>query len=129
MTWGAKAFLSAESRRAEAEAERGDHGFTKTLSEKRRVRIRQPRLRAVIPLAHGAGGDRTLEAAHRDLSARRGRRPEHGGPVWRGRLLSRAAEHRDSAPERRERRSGSRRVFRIQPAPPGVEAALGSPPA
>ena len=38
------------------------------------------------------------EAAHRDLSARRRRRPERGRAVRRSELLPRAAEHRDPAP-------------------------------
>ena len=40
---------------------------------------------------------RPAEAAHRDLPARRRRRPQHRRPVRRGRVLPGAAEHRDRA--------------------------------
>ena len=61
------------------------------------LRAGEPRLRAVVPGAHGVRGRRRAarEAADRDLPARRRRRPEHGRAVRRARLLPRAAEHRD----------------------------------
>ena len=47
-------------------------------------------------------------------------------PLRRGRLLPRAAEHRDSAPGRRRRRGHrSRRLLRLQPAAAAAQAALG----
>ena len=75
-----------------------------------------------------AAGDAPGRAAHRDLSARRRRWPEHGRPVRRGRLLSRPPEHRHSPPERRRgKRARSRRLLRLQSAARPAQAALGSP--
>ena len=52
-------------------------------------------------LARAAAAARTrAQAAHRDLPARRRRRPEHGRAVRRGRVLPAAAVHRDPAPGR-----------------------------
>ncbi len=78
--------------------------------------------------AFAAGDSRRARAAHRDLSARRGRWPEHGRTVRRGRVLSRPPEHRRSPPQRRRRkRARSRRLLRLQPASQPAQTALGSP--
>ena len=96
------------------------------ISEERRVRVRQPRLRALVHGAHRGRRVRPLEAADRDLPARRGRRPQRRRAARRGRLLPRAAEHRDSAAQRRRRRGDrSRRLLRLQPAAAAAQAAVG----
>ncbi len=83
-------------------------------------------VRPVVSGSHGGGNHVAAEAADRDLPARRRRRPQHGRPVWRGRLLSRAAEHRHRQAGRGRRRHRSQRLLRTAPADGAVQAALGS---
>ena len=72
-----------------------------------------------------AASRRAQEAAHRDLPARRGGRPEHGRALRRARLLPRAADDRDSASRRRRRRRArSRRLLRLPSAAGAARAAL-----
>ena len=76
--------------------------------------------------AHRGGRRRAPEDAHRDLSARRGRRPEHGRPLRRARLLRGAADDchpaaRRPAPGHRDR---SRRLLRPAPAHGAARAVL-----
>src|SRR5882672_5877868 len=99
-----------------------------SLFEKRRIRIRQPRVRTLVPGAHRVGRRqaRPAEAADCDLSARRRRRPQRRRAVRRERVLPREAEHCDRATQqRRECRNRSRWFFRIQPAPSAAEGAVG----
>ena len=65
------------------------------------------------------------EAAHRDLPARRRRRPERGRAARRGRLLPGAADDCDPAAERRRRRRDrSRRLLRLQSTARAARAAV-----
>ena len=82
----------------------GHHDFAKSLPEERRVRAGQPRVRALVPGAHGVcrGRGRAGETAHRHLSARRGRRPQHDRAVRRQRTITaRGRASRSSGPARR----------------------------
>ena len=47
--------------------------------------------------AYAQGSDQARQTAHRDLPARRRRRPQRRRAVWRRRVLPRAADHRDRA--------------------------------
>ena len=90
---------SRRSVRLQPDVEGEAHGVPQSLREERRVRAGEPRLRAVVPDAHGerSGTNRARETAHRDLPARRRRRPQRRRPVWRRRVLPGAAGHRHRA--------------------------------
>ena len=76
--------------------------------------------------AYAQGPVRARETAHRDLPARRRRRPQRRRAVRRQRILPRAADHRHRAAEvRRGRRDRSRRLLRLQPAAAAAQAVLG----
>ena len=103
----------------------GDPMISQTsVPEAGRVRAGQPRVRALVPGADGARGAGAGEAAHRDLPARRGRRPEHDRAARRSGVLPRSARRSRSpgparAPRRRSTSTGSSGCNpRLQPLKP-----------